>query len=235
MHKAILKEIESHKDLERGKFLAGFFKTGKGQYGEGDIFWGLSVPASRHIAAKYKEMSLSDIEKLIKHKVHEVRFIGLIILVSKYQRGSAADKKKIVSFYIKNAKRVNNWDLVDSSAHQILGEYLLYKKDRKILIKLAKSKNLWEQRIAIVSTYAFIRKGESEYTFKVTEMLMDHKHDLIHKAAGWMLREVGKKAGEVYLRRFLDKHAHRMPRTMLRYSIERFPVPLRLSYLKKKA
>ncbi len=233
----ILKEIEKHKDLTKGNFLGRFFKTGPGQYGEGDVFWGLSVPTSRKIALKYQDLSLSDIKKLLEHKVHEVRLIGIIILVYCYDKSDKNNdekgKKKLADFYLKNAKRVNNWDLVDTSASNILGSYLYLKKDKSILLKLAKSKNLWEQRIAIIATFYFIKKGDPEWTFKIGEMYMDHKHDLIHKATGWMLREVGKKVGEKPLKMFLNKHAHCMPRTMLRYAIEKFDNKTRFLYLKK--
>jgi 3-methyladenine DNA glycosylase AlkD len=231
----ILKEIEKHKDLSKGNFLGRFFKTGPGQYGEGDVFWGLSVPTSRKIALRYQDLSLNDIKKLLEHKVHEVRLIGIIILVCCYKKfdkaGDDIGMKEVVRFYLNNAKRVNNWDLVDTSASNILGSYLYNKKDKSILLKLAKSKNLWEQRIAIIATFYFIKKGEPYWTFKIGELYMNHKHDLIHKATGWMLREVGKNVGEKSLRVFLDKHKHHMPRTMLRYAIEKFSEPIRRKYL----
>jgi len=232
MNSKILKEIESHKNLKKGKFLSRFFKTGKGEYGEGDIFWGLTVPTSRSIALKYKDATLSDINLLLKNKVHEVRLVSILVLVHKYQKGDLKEKNKIANFYLKHTKYINNWDLVDLSSHYILGDYLSNKKDRNILLKLAGSKNLWEQRISIISTFAFIKHGELRLTFKIAKMFLSHKHDLMHKAVGWMLREVGKK-DEKALRKFLDTNKHRMPRTMLRYAIERFPENIRLKYLRK--
>ena len=230
--KDILKEIESIRNRKKDETLSRFFKTGRGQYGEGDIFWGLTVPVSRTIALKYKDLSLSDISLLLKNKVHEVRLIALLILVWKYQHSEIKEKEKIVKFYLKNTKYINNWDLVDMSSHYILGDYLSYKKSKQILLKLAKSKNLWEERIAIVSTYALIRKGELEWTFSISKIFLEHEHDLIHKACGWMLREAGKK-DEKALRKFLDKNISKMPRTMLRYAIEKFPENIRKEYLKK--
>lgn len=232
MPKDVLKDIESHKDKRKSKILSKFFKTGDGQYGEGDIFWGLTVPVSRKIALKYKNLSLPDINLLLKNKVHEVRLIGLLVLVWRYKNSGVEEKEKIVKFYLKNTKYVNNWDLVDLSSHYILGNYLLSHGDKNVLLKLAKSKNLWEQRIAIVSTYAFIRKGELDWTFKIAKLFLGHNHDLIHKATGWMLREAGKK-DEKSLRRFMDGNFSKMPRTMLRYAIEKFPENIRLAYLKK--
>jgi 3-methyladenine DNA glycosylase AlkD len=228
----ILKDIEAKKNKKKDEILSKFFKTSKGQYGEGDIFWGLTVPVSRKIAMKYKDLSVSEINLLLKHKVHEVRLIGLMILVWKYKHSSKKEQEKIVKFYLKNTKYINNWDLVDLSSHYILGDYLIKQKEKTILLKLAKSKNLWEQRIAIVSTYALIRKGELDFTFKISKMFLGHDHDLIHKASGWMLREAGKK-DEKALKKFLDENISKMPRTMLRYAIEKFPQNVRLEYLKK--
>ena len=228
----ILKEIESNRNKKKGKILSRFFKTDKGEYGEGDIFWGLNVPVSRKIALKYKDLPLSDINLLLKNKVHEVRLIGLLVLVWRYKNSGMEEKEKIVKFYLKNTKYVNNWDLVDLSSHYILGDYLSDKKDKTILLKLAKSKNLWEQRIAIVSTYALIRKGDLSWTFKISKMFLGHDHDLIHKASGWMLREAGKK-NEKALKKFLDANISKMPRTMLRYAIEKFPEEVRREYLRK--
>ena len=228
----ILKEIESKRSKKKGEILSRFFKTGKGQYGEGDIFWGLTVPVSRKIAVKYKNISRKEISSLLKNKIHEVRLIALFILVSQYQKSTFEEKKEIVDFYLKNTKYINNWDLVDLSAYHILGDYILHKKDKKILLKLAKSKNLWEQRISMVATFALIRKGETEWTFKIAKIFLKHEHDLIHKATGWMLRELGKR-DEKALRNFLDNNISKMPRTMFRYAIEKFPEDIRLEYLKK--
>jgi 3-methyladenine DNA glycosylase AlkD len=233
MYKKITKEIISRRSIDKGIFLARFFKTGSGQYGEGDLFLGITVPESRKIAVKYCNISLLDISQLIINKYHEVRLIALLILVNQYRKNhNENERKKIYNFYLKNTKNINNWDLVDLSAHYIIGEYLI-NKDRKILEKLAKSKNLWERRIAIISTFAFIYKGESEWTFRIVKILLNDKQDLIHKACGWMLREVGKRVSEKELTSFLDIYVHQMPRTMLRYSIERLPDKKRLYYLNR--
>ncbi len=232
MIKQVLKEIELHKDLKRAKLLARFFKTGKGQYGEGDEFFGLTVPLSRKIALQYKDLSLRDTAALLKNKVHEVRLVGVLVLVHKYKIGNLKEKNSIANFYLKNTRYINNWDLVDLSAPRILGDYLFYKNDKNILLKLAKSKNLWKERIAIISTLAFIFHDDLNWTFKIAKIFLSHGHDLIHKATGWMLREAGKKDTQA-LRKFLDINISKMPRTMLRYAIERFPEKLRLQYLKK--
>ncbi len=244
------KDLHKIANPEKAKLLARFFKTGKGQYGEGDLFLGITVPESRKIAIKYGDLPLSDISKLIKNKYHEARLIALLILVHKYKLLSArqglAEKssprsdlgeKEIVDFYLAHTKYINNWDLVDLSAGYIVGDYLFSTRKvlaEKILINLAKSKNIWERRIAIISTFAFIYKRESDWTFRIVKMLLNDKHDLIHKACGWMLREAGKRASERELTDFLDIHSLQMPRTMLRYAIERLPEKKRLYYLRLK-
>lgn len=207
---------------ERAASSLWFFKTGKGEYGHGDRFFGVTVPEQRKLAKKHFEIPRSEIEKLLQSEYHECRLTGLFILVLQYQKGNRVTKKEIVNFYIKNAKRVNNWDLVDSSASYILGDYLL-DTPRAILYKLVKSKNIWERRIAIVATHAFIKRGEFVDTFKIAELLLEDNHDLIHKATGWMLREVGKRVSMKTLTLFVETHGERMPRTMLRYAIEHFP------------
>lgn len=233
MHQKILKEILTYRNKEKGALLNRFFKTGKGQYGEGDIFLGITVPLSRSIAKKYIDIDLKDVHGLLKNKYHEVRLIALLILVQKFKSAKKeSEKEKIYNFYLNNTKYINNWDLVDLSSSYIVGGYLV-DKDRKVLLKLAKSNNLWERRISIISTFSFIFNNESEWTFKITKILMEDKHDLIQKACGWMLREVGKRVSEKELRNFLDKHTKEMPRTMLRYSIERFDPKIRQYYLKK--
>ena len=239
----LLKDLKQKADPEKAKLLARFFKTGKGQYGEGDIFLGITVPESRKIAVKYSKLPFSDIAKLLKNKYHEARLVALLILVNKYKVLARQDlatcarpclaQKKIVDFYLANTKYINNWDLVDLSAGYILGEYIYYKKDKSILLELAKSKNLWEKRIAIISTFAFIYKGKSKWTLRIVRMLINDSHDLIHKACGWMLREVGKRVSESKLTSFLDRHSDNMPRTMLRYAIERLPEKIRKYYLNK--
>ena len=233
---SLLKELKEKSNKDKSKDLSRFFKTGPGQYGEGDMFLGITVPISRKIAIKYINLSLRDISKLLENKYHEVRLVALLILVQKYKIlkkqkiDNDKSNKEIVDFYLKNIKYINNWDLVDLSAGYILGDYLI-KNNRKILIKLAKSNNLWERRIAIISTFAFIYNNEGDWTFKIVDILMKDKHDLIHKACGWMLREVGKRVSEKDLIEYLNNHHQEMPRTMLRYSIERLPEKIRLYYL----
>ena len=226
------REVESLRDLEKAKLLQRFFKTGKGEYGEGDVFYGLTVPQSRKIVNKYKELGLDEVIDLLHSEVHEERLIALLILVSKYQKGDFSLKKKIFDVYLKNTKWINNWDLVDLSAHKIVGDYLV-DKDIEVLKKLACSNSLWERRIAIISTFAFINIGSSKETIEIAKILVADKHDLIHKAVGWALREVGKRVSVDDEKRFLDKYKNTMPRTMLRYSIERFSEKERKSYLKK--
>lgn len=239
----LLKELKENENKGKAKFLGYFFKTGKGQYGEGDKFLGITVPVSRKIAKKYYDLSLKDIKKLLRNEYHEARLVAVLILVQKYKNTFLVrqdllrfekEKNKIFKFYLLEAKHINNWDLVDLSAGYIIGDYLKdkSKKDREILIKLAHSKNLWEKRISVISTFAFIFTGEYEWTFKIVDILMNDKHDLIHKACGWMLREVGKRVDEKELLKYLDNNKHKMPRTMLRYAIERLPKPKRKYYLK---
>ncbi len=234
----ITKEITSFKNPENAAFLLRFFKTGKGQYGEGDVFLGITVPEQRKIAKKYIDLTFDDIQEMLNNKIHEFRLIALFILVYKYQKAddtsasSAQEKRKeIVDFYLKNTKKVNNWDLVDSSAGYILGDYLL-DRDKSILYKLAKSENIWERRIAIIATQGFIRNNQFEDTLKIAEILLDDKQDLIHKAVGWMLREVGNRDLNT-LYRFLDKHYQKMPRTMLRYAIEKLETEKKEFYVRK--
>ena len=217
-------------DSQKAIFLLRFFKTGKGQYGEGDVFLGITVPESWKIAKKYKALGFLELQKLLNSKFHEYRLVALMILVLQFARADEAKREKIVKFYLKNSKRVNNWDLVDLSAHKILGEYLL-GKDWGILVRLAHSGNIWERRIAMVSSFAFIQKKELKVPVQIAEILINDKHDLIQKAVGWMLREVGKKDQNVE-ERFLKKHYKTMPRTALRYAIERFDSQKRLFYMK---
>ena len=227
------KEIHSYATKKRAESNAWFFKTGKGQYGEGDKFLGVTVPHMRKVAKKYKGLSQKDTEKLLKSKWHEERLTALFILVDRFQKGDKEKQKEIYNFYLKNTKYVNNWDLVDSSAHKIVGAYLLEKpKEKKIIYKLAKSKDLWEKRIAIIATAMFIHHNQFSDTLKIAEILLNDKHDLIHKAVGWMLREVGKK-DQPTEEQFLKKHYKDMPRTMLRYAIEKFDEKKRKEYMKK--
>ena len=234
MYDQIVKTLNTLKSKEKSTILQRFFKTGKGEYGEGDIFIGLTVPEQRRIAKQFQLVELLDLKKLLQSKIHEHRLTALEILVMKYEKAKTeSEKEKIVSFYLKNLRGVNNWDLVDLSAPYILGDWLIDRKDRDVLYKFAASKNLWERRIAIVSTYTLIRVGQFSDAIKICEILMKDEQDLIHKACGWMLREVGKKS-EKTLIKFLDKNVRRIPRTMLRYSIERLPEEFRLYYLRMK-
>lgn len=231
--KQIERELIKVSSKDKAKASSWFFKTGEGQYGFGDKFIGVRVPEQRSIAKRFEELPLTEIKALLASEYHECRLTALIILVARYKKTEERSKKAIVDFYIDNISRINNWDLVDSSASQILGNYLL-DRDRKILYKFAKSKLLWERRIAIISTFAFIDRNEFEDTLSISEILLNDDEDLIHKAVGWALREVGKKSKPTLLK-FLDKHAATMPRTALRYSIEHFDKPLRAKYMKKRA
>lgn len=285
MLKSLIKELNQLANPEKAKNLARFFKTGQGEYGEGDIFLGITVPEQRALVKKYQNLNLNDCQKLLKSKIHEHRLVALLILVAKFkkfqkysiyqsslssprlrggvpqsgtegcinsttpsplrratppQRGGEVINKsaqnqykiqqKIFNLYLKNAKYINNWDLVDLSAPNIVGNYLL-DKDRKILYRLANSKNLWQRRIAILATFEFIKNNQFDDSIKIAKILLNDNHDLIHKAVGWMLREIGKRDQKL-LENFLNQHAHQMPRTMLRYSIEKFPEKKRLYYLK---
>jgi 3-methyladenine DNA glycosylase AlkD len=216
------KELAAAADPERARNLAWFFKTGKGQYGHGDRFIGLTVPVARRIAHRYIHLPLTDVAKLLASPIHEHRFVALEILVAQYERGN---QQAVFKFYLKHTKFVNNWDLVDTSAPYIVGRHLL-TRPRKILYRLAKSRSLWERRIAMVSTMMFIRAGEIEDTFAIAKLLLADDHDLIHKAVGWMLREAGKQSAPALLR-FLKENYSALPRTTLRYAIERFPASQR--------
>ena len=231
MLSTIMLEIQSCASLQKAKIYARFFKCGPGQYGEGDQFLGLTVPQSRNIARKYLTLSEKDLGTLLLSLIHEHRLIALLILVEKFKKADEATKKDIVHFYLAHTTQVNNWDLVDLSADKILGNYLL-DKDRTILYKLVHSSLLWERRIAIIATFAFIRQKQFEDTFKIAEILLKDKQDLMHKAVGWMLREVGKK-DEYALETFLQKHGRTMPRTTLRYAIERFDKEKKEGYMKR--
>jgi 3-methyladenine DNA glycosylase AlkD len=223
MLRNICDELESLKNPKKAKDLQRFFKTGKGEYGEGDIFLGIVVPLQRRVAKKYSDLSLADLQKLLDKKIHEFRLTALFILTEKELN------KEIFDFYLRNTKNINNWDLVDLSAPKILGEYLI-NKDKKILYKLAGSKSLWERRIAVLATFTFIDHNDFRDSLKIAEKLINDEHDLIHKAAGWGLREVGKRDLKTE-EDFLKKYYKKMPRTMLRYAIEKFPEKKRRAYL----
>lgn len=229
----IKKKIKAASSNKKAEHSQRFFKSGKGEYAEGDLFLGITVPEMRKIAKEfYKTLALIEVIQLLHSKYHEERFIALEMLDMKFDVGDSKTKKSIYDQYLLNTKFINNWDLVDTSASYIVGPYLL-DKPKTILTKLAKSKLLWDRRIAIIATHHFIRHNQFEETIRISELLLHDSHDLIHKAVGWMLREVGKKdvATEVA---FLDKHAAVMPRTMLRYAIERFSPAKRKHYLALK-
>jgi len=228
------KELKSFKKPDKASSLQRFFKTGKGEYGEGDIFLGLKTAETSSVAEKYKGLSFSELKELLASKIHEERSVAVMILNRQFQKGGFKEKEKIHEFYLKNLSGINNWDLIDTSAHRIIGAYLdLSGKSRKFLYEFAKSDNLWKRRIAIMTTYHFIRKKEFKDTLRIAEILLNDKEDLIHKAVGWMLREIGNRdlAAE---ERFLKRHYKKMPRTMLRYAIEKFPEKKRQAYLKNK-
>jgi 3-methyladenine DNA glycosylase AlkD len=217
---------------ERAIQATRFFKTGKGEYGEGDIFIGLSNPQVQSLVKEHlKSTDMVDVQELINDSIHELRFAGLLILVTKFPKSSPFQQQQIVNFYVKNVQQINNWDLVDCSAYKILGKFLL-NQNRQILYDLADSGHLWSERIAVVSCLEFIRNEQYSDIFKLSEKFLTHKHDLMHKACGWMLREVGKR-DELALEEFLDEHLENMPRTMLRYAIERMEEGKRLGYLRQ--
>lgn len=217
---------------QKAQLLQHFFRTGQGEYGEGDQFLGITVPVQRHVAKQFKNLPEKEIKKLLLSPIHEERLVALVILQLQFDAGNETVKERIVQFYLSQTSRINNWDLVDISADKILGKFLL-KRPRKILYNLAKSTLLWEKRIAIVATYALIRDHQFADTIKICELLLTDKQDLIHKACGWMLREVGKR--DIHcLTQFLDQYAASMPRTMLRYAIEKYSPAERARYLGQK-
>ena len=228
----LIARLQTMADLGKAAFFPRFFKTGPGQYGEGDVFIGVTVPQIRSVVKEFRAMPLSQVPDLLRSPLHEARLAGLLLMALKFSKADETEREKIVRLYLKNLTYVNNWDLVDSSAPYILGEWLM-DKDRSVLDTYARSGDLWEERIAIVATLAFIRKGQLEDTVRIAEILLHHPHDLIHKAVGWMLREAGKRDLSV-LRKFLDTHAAVMPRTMLRYALEKLPEPERKRYMAMK-
>ena len=225
----IKKDLAQLGDPERAKNSRWFFKTGKGQYGEGEIFIGIPVPEQRKVAKKYADLLLADLQELLRSKIHEHRFTALLILISKYRKAEELGKKEIFDFYLRNTENVSNWDLVDLSAPKIVGDYLL-NRERSLLYKLAKSDSLWERRISILSTFTFIDNNDFEDALNISELLLHDEHDLIHKAVGWALGEIGKKDQNVE-EQFLAKHYFHMPRIMLRYAIEKFDEKRRKKYL----
>lgn len=229
---SIIERLEQERNAAKAQILQGFFKTGKGQYGEGDIFWGISVPTLRGIAKTYyQQIPIEEIAQLLHSPIHEQRLLSLYILILRYNHAKDDNEKQaIIDTYLGNTRYINNWDLVDSSAYHLLGKHYI-NKPRTILFQLVHSSDLWEQRIAIIATFYFIRQHDYADTLRMAGVLLHHPHDLIHKAVGWMIREVGNRDyGTAYA--FLVEHYAQMPRTMLRYAIEKFDEPIRLAFLK---
>ncbi len=227
-----LSELKKYASEGRRQTNMRFFKTGKGEYGEGDVFIGVTVPDCRTVASTFLDSPLSAVERALKSPIHEERLTALLVLGEQYKKAkNENEKKELVAFYLKNKKFVNNWDLVDSSADKILGNFLLDENEnRKIIYDLVDSSHLWDRRIGVIATFAFIKKMQFSDTFNACEKLLKDNHDLMHKACGWMLREIGKR-DEKALEKFLHTHVNKMPRTMLRYAIERFPEKKRKEYL----
>ena len=206
-----------------------FFKTGKGEYGEGDKFLGINAANTKMIAKKYKEISLKEVEKYLQHKFHEVRVVALLIMIDRFAK---TGDKAIYDMYLRNVEHINNWDLVDISAHKVVGKWSWDNKNTKDIVKLSETKHLWSERVSVVSTWYFIKKGDYDLTLSLCKHFINHKHDLMHKACGWMLREVGKMDEKVLLR-FLDEYHKKLPRTSLRYSIERLSKEQKKHYMAK--
>ncbi len=222
--------IRKQSDKKRAQLCARYFKTGKGEYAYGDVFAGLTMPMQRAIAKRFKDLPTAAVGRLLRSKIHEERMVALLIIVDRFERSSTEQQRAFwYNLYIKNKSSINNWDLVDVTAHKVVGRYL-EDKQRTVLYRLAKSKILWDRRIAIISTAWFIKQKDFVDTLALARLLLADKHDLIHKAVGWMLREVGKQE-EAVLHDFLRQYASRMPRTCLRYAIEKFAQPVRLRYL----
>jgi 3-methyladenine DNA glycosylase AlkD len=228
----ILQELLSVANPEKAQFLQRFFKTGKGQYAEGDVMLGIVVPLTRDIVKRSPKLPLNEIQILLDSEYHEARLAGLLALDKQFKKANAEEQKAIFDFYLQNARKANNWDLVDVTCRDVIGAYLLDKEDKNILYRLAESDNLWEQRMAIVSTWTFIKNKQFDDTLAIAEKLLNHKHDLMHKAVGWMLREVGKKDRQTLVD-FLEKYHKQMPRTALRYAIEHFSPEEKAYFMKK--
>lgn len=228
----IKKRLKQLANKEKAEVLQRFFKTGPGEYGEGDVFIGVKVPDLRKVAKDFQDIATEDVIVLLESAIHEERLLALLILVRKYVKGNETTQKRIYRLYLKKTKFINNWDLVDVTAHHIVGDYLM-DKNKAPLYRLAKSEDLWERRIAILASFYFIKHGKYEETLKIARILLTDSEDLIHKAVGWMLREIGKR-DMILEEMFLQKHYKEMPRTMLRYAIEKFPEPKRQKYLKGK-
>lgn len=233
----VMEEMQAYASDADGVFLQRFFKTGPGQYGEGDIFIGVKVPVSRKIATAYKKLPFEELQILLDSPIHEHRLVALIILTNQYSAARSDDiKQHIFDFYIHNVykNRVNNWDLVDTSCYKIVGEHL-FDRERDILLKLAQGNDLWQKRVAMVSTLGFLKNGDPSSTLELAELLWQDQHDLMQKATGWMLREMGKRVDGGLLATFLDEHAHELPRTCLRYAIEHLSPQQKTHYMNAKA
>ncbi|MCX7878995.1 MAG: DNA alkylation repair protein [Ignavibacteria bacterium] len=225
----VISYLRKFRNKEKANFLSKYFKTGKSEYGEGDVFWGIYSAEIKHTVRKFRDLPLGEIEKLIRHKVHEVRLAGVSMIVRLFEGSDEKKRQKILETYLRNTKFINNWDLVDISAHKIIGEFFV-DKERDLIYRLADSGFLWEERIAVISCFAFIKRNDFGDIFRLSEKFLSHKHDLIHKACGWMLRECGKKDMKK-LEMFLMKNHRKMPRTMLRYAVEKFPENKRKLYI----
>lgn len=230
--KATFKELEKYSNPDKANHSKRFFKSGPGEYGEGDRFLGITVPNQRKVARKFKKMELNEVQHLLQSVFHEARLTAVLLLVYRIEKADQIEVDEIARFYLKNLIYVNNWDIVDSSCHQILGRFLL-NRERDLLYTLATSNDLWEKRIAMITCYHFIKKDDFEDALQIAELLLNDSHDLIHKAVGWMLREIGNRNLDIEIQ-FLNRHFQNMPRTMLRYAIEKFEEPLRKKYLTGK-
>lgn len=249
MHE-ILGTIQSHANPQKARELQRFFKTGKGEYAEGDLFLGITVPIQRQIAKQFRDISLNDVLQLLHSSIHEHRLIALLIMIDQFKRGNELKKKEIFELYMQNTRYINNWDLVDLSAPKIVGEYIRFEDTKRsevppkcsdlehevgitTLYRFAQSGDLWKKRISIIALFTDIKNHRFDRALSISEILVHDTHDLIHKALGWMLREIGKRGGLKEEEAFLKQYRHAMPRTMLRYAIERFPEDLRQQYLQK--
>lgn len=227
--KEAFSELKSYSNPAKAEHSKRFFKSGPGEYGEGDKFLGITVPNQRKVARKFKNMELNEVQKLLQNEYHEARLTAVMLLVYKIEKANEHVFEEVVQFYLKNLRYVNNWDIVDSSCHQILGRFL-FNKERDLLYELAQSEDIWKKRIAIITCYYFIKRDDFKDALKIAEILLNDDHDLIHKAVGWMLREIGNRNLDAETQ-FLDQYFKNMPRTMLRYAIEKFDEPLRKHYL----
>lgn len=227
------KDLRKFSSKEKAQILQRFFKTGPGQYGEGDVFIGVKVPEIRQVCREHRDIKLPEVKKLVQSEIHEDRVLGLLILVDQFNRADEKKQKQIFDFYIKNRKHINNWDLVDLTAPNIVGIWLYENDQSAPLYQWVKSKKLWERRIAVLATFTFLRRGRYQETLDLCQMLLNDPEDLMHKASGWMLREMGKRDLKPLLQ-FLNQYAHVMPRTMLRYSIEKLSPKLKKKYMTQK-